>query len=299
MSRGAAGRHGGSGTAAAPFARAVPLPRGRALELRELPLVMGIVNVTPDSFSDGGEHLDPAVAVEAALRMERDGAAIVDIGGESTRPGAGPVGEQLELDRVIPVVENVRRRSSVTISIDTSKAAVAEAALHAGADVVNDVTALRGDPRMSDVVRRSSAAVILMHMRGTPRTMQQNPSYDDVVREVASELAAWRDAALAAGIAPDAIMVDPGIGFAKSAAHNLEILASLERFTALGPLVVGASRKSFVGQLTGRPAGAERVSGSLAAVAAAAAGGAAIVRVHDVAETADFLAVYGAIGSAR
>lgn len=276
----------------------VALAGGARLELLERPLVMGIVNVTPDSFSDGGVHLRAADAVESALRMADDGAAIIDVGGESTRPGSLPVSEAEELDRVVPVIEAIRQRSAVAISIDTMKAGVAELAIAAGAAIVNDVTALAFDARMAEVVARNGAAIILMHMRGEPKTMQQTISFRDVVVEVRAELATRREHAIASGIAEDAILVDPGIGFGKTFDHNLEILARAGELRGLGPVVIGASRKAFVGHLTGRPSGPERMAGSLAAVAAAAAAGAAIVRVHDVRETVDFLEVWRAIGGA-
>jgi dihydropteroate synthase len=257
--------------------------------------VMAILNVTPDSFSDGGVHFDRSVAVGAALRFEADGAAIVDIGGESTRPGSEAISIDEELARVIPVIEEIRKRSEVPISIDTRKAAVAEAALNAGADMVNDVSALRHDPEMRSLVAKRKVPAILMHMRGEPRTMQNNPQYDEVVSDVARELAAWRDEAVAAGIDASQLLVDPGIGFGKTFEHNLELLARCEELTRIAPVVIGASRKAFVGHLTGQPGGAPRMAGSLAAVAAARRGGAAIVRVHDVRETIDFLKVLNAV----
>jgi dihydropteroate synthase len=256
---------------------------------------MGILNVTPDSFSDGGVHFDPAVAIDAALRMEADGAAIVDVGGESTRPGSEEVPLDVELARVVPVIEQIRRRSGIPISVDTRKARVAEAALDAGASIINDVSALRHDPEMRPLAARRGVSVILMHMRGEPRTMQEHPHYDDVVRDVARELETWRDEAIAAGVAAVNILVDPGIGFGKTFAHNLELLARCDELTCIAPLVIGASRKGFIGHLTGQPGGASRMAGSLATVAAAHRGGAAIVRVHDVRETVDFLKVLSAI----
>jgi dihydropteroate synthase len=277
----------------------IALSRGRTLRLTRVPLVMGILNITPDSFSDGGVHFDRAAAVEAALRMERDGAAVIDVGGESTRPGAEAVPLEEELARVVPAIEELRRRSDVAISVDTRKAAVAEAALDAGADLVNDVSALRHDPAMPALVARRGVPAILMHMRGEPRTMQQDIRFDDVVSDVARELEAWRDAAVAAGIEAAQILVDPGIGFGKTMEHNLELLARCGELTAIAPVVIGASRKAFVGHLTGQPGGPPRMAGSLAAAAAAHAGGAAMVRVHDVRETADFLAVLDAIGQRR
>lgn len=275
------------------------LPGGRVLEIRRLPEVMGIVNVTPDSFSDGGVHFERMTAVEAALRMELEGAAIVDIGGESTRPGALAVDAAAEIERVVPVIEQIRRRSAVPISVDTRKADVASAALAAGADVINDVSALRHDPAMRPLAAKSAVPVILMHMRGEPRTMQEHIHYDDVVADVSRELAGWRDEALAAGIAPGRILVDPGIGFAKTFEHNLQLLARGAELARIAPLVVGASRKAFVGHLTSRAGGRDRAAGSLAAVAAAQRAGAALTRVHDVRETADFLKVLHAIEEHR
>ena len=269
---------------------------GSSFNAHRSPLaVMGIVNVTPDSFSDGGVHFDRARAVESALQMETDGATFIDVGGESTRPGSDAVAEEQELERVVPVIEGIRARSGVTISVDTRKARVAQAALDAGADIINDVSALRHDPEMRALAARRGVPVILMHMRGEPRTMQQDIHYDDVVDDVYRELSEWRDDAMAAGIAEDQILVDPGIGFGKTFEHNLELLARCEEFTRLAPVVIGASRKGFVGHLTGQPSGPARMAGSLAAAAAAHRGSATIVRVHDVRETVDFLKVLGAI----
>jgi len=261
--------------------------------------VMGILNITPDSFSDGGVHFDQSKAVHAALQMEQDGATIIDIGGESTRPGAEPLAAQVEIDRVVPVIEQIRRRSAVTISIDTRKAAVAEEALRAGADIVNDVSAMRYSAGMPEFVARSGAQVILMHMRGEPSTMQQFTVYDDVVTDVARELSSMIDLAVAAGVDRGKILIDPGIGFAKTFDQNLELLARARELITLGPLVIGASRKAFIGHLTGRAAGPDRALGSLAAVAAAQRAGAAIVRVHDVRATVDFLKVWMAIEEKR
>jgi len=259
------------------------------------PAVMAILNVTPDSFSDGGVHFDRNVAVDAALRFEADGATIVDIGGESTRPGSEAVSIDEELARVIPVIEEIRKRSEVRISIDTRKARVAEAALDAGADIVNDVSALRHDPEMRVLVAKRRVPAILMHMRGEPRTMQDNPRYDEVVSDVARELTVWCEEAIAAGIDASQLLVDPGIGFGKTFDHNLELLARCDELTRIAPVVIGASRKAFIGHLTGQPGGAPRMAGALATVAAAHRGGAAIVRVHDVRETIDFLKVLNAI----
>ena len=271
------------------------LPRGRFLAFSSLPRVMGILNITPDSFSDGGVHFDHSKAMHAGLQMESDGAAILDIGGESTRPGAAAVGPQEEIDRVVPVIAEIRRRSDVAISIDTRKAAVARAALDAGADIVNDVSALAFDRDMAPLVAERGVPVVLMHMRGEPDTMMQYATYDDVVAEVRNELEQRVAAAQEAGVRQ--FLVDPGIGFAKTGEQNVALLARLSELQALGPILVGASRKAFIGNLTGRPAGPERMVGSLAAVAAAQRGGAAVVRVHDVRETLDFLRVLGAIES--
>jgi dihydropteroate synthase len=257
--------------------------------------IMGVVNVTPDSFSDGGAFLDRDAAVDHGLRLAFEGADLLDIGGESTRPGADPVSERDELDRVIPVIEGIRARNrDVRVSIDTSKAAVAAAALDAGADYVNDVTALRGDPEMAALVAERGVDVCLMHMLGTPRTMQSVARYDDVVDDVRAFLAQRIEDAAAAGIAVDRIEVDPGIGFAKTVAHNLELLARLRELAALGrPVVLGTSRKSFLGQITGRET-AERVPATLATIVMGLERGAEVFRVHDVAPARDALAVAAA-----
>ena len=275
-------------------AEGLSLPRGRQLTFGHVPLVMAILNVTPDSFSDGGVHFDQSKAVHAALQMEADGAAVIDIGGESTRPGAEPVSAEDETARVVPVIEEIRRRSDVPISVDTSKSAVAEAAIGAGADIINDVTALRGDPQMRGVAARAGVPVVLMHMRGDPRTMQTLTRYDDVVNDVSRELRTFASTARLAGVKD--VLVDPGIGFAKTFEQNLELLARCGEFRAIAPVLIGASRKAFIGALTGRASGPGRMVGSLAAVAAAMAGGAAMVRVHDVRETVDFIRVSAAIG---
>jgi dihydropteroate synthase len=271
------------------------LPRGRTLRFGRAPLIMGIINVTPDSFSDGGVHFDQSKAVHAALQMEEDGAAVIDIGGESTRPGAAPIAAEEEMARVVPVIEQIRRRSDVPISVDTSKSQVCSAALDAGADIINDVTALRSGEGMKELAATRKVPVILMHMRGEPRTMQQQTDYGDVVEDVLGELRTFREGAIGAGIDARQIAVDPGIGFAKTFDQNLELLACCDRFSELGPVVIGASRKAFIGHLTGREAGPPRAVGSLAAIAAAFRGGAAMVRVHDVRATRDFLRVTVAI----
>jgi len=257
--------------------------------------IMGVVNVTPDSFSDGGAFLDRDAAMRHGLRLAFEGADLLDVGGESTRPGADPVSEAEELRRVIPVIEGIRARNAdVRISIDTSKAAVAAAALDAGADYVNDVTALRADPDMAGLVAERGAGVCLMHMVGTPRTMQSAAHYDDVVAEVKGFLAGRIEAAVAAGIARERIEVDPGIGFAKTIEHNLELLRRLGELTELGrPIVLGTSRKSFLGRITGRET-AERVPATLATVVMGYERGAEVFRVHDVAAARDALAVAAA-----
>lgn len=257
--------------------------------------VMGIVNVTSDSFSDGGLYLDPAAAISHALELERDGAAILDIGGESTRPGADPVGAQRQLERVLPVIAGLRSAGcSVQLSIDTSAASVARAALNAGATLVNDVTALRADPEMAGLVAASGADCCLMHMLGEPRTMQRDPHYDDVVGEVKAFLEARMAFAVAAGIDERKIMLDPGIGFGKSIEHNLELLRRLDELVALGqPVVIGTSRKSFLGAITGREVG-DRVAGTIASNVLAYERGASVFRVHDVGPVHDALAVAAA-----
>jgi dihydropteroate synthase len=265
------------------------------LDLRA-PVVMGVVNVTPDSFSDGGLWLDPTAAVAHARAMVDAGAAIIDVGGESTRPGAAPVTLEDELRRVIPVVEVLAATLPVPVSIDTSKPEVMRAALAAGAGMVNDVAALAA-PGALAAVAASGAAVCLMHMRGEPRTMQSDPVYGDVVAEVAAFLAARADACRQAGVPRDRIAVDPGFGFGKRLEHNLDLLAGLEALVALGyPVLVGLSRKSMIGQLTGRPPG-DRLHGSVALAALAVQAGASIVRAHDVAPTVDAVKIAAAVAA--
>jgi dihydropteroate synthase len=255
--------------------------------------LMGVVNVTPDSFSDGGLFLDPEKAITHGVELVDEGADILDIGGESTRPGAEPVDAEEELRRVLPVVERLSS-SNAQISIDTSKAEVASAALHAGASLVNDVTAMRGDPEMAGVVAASGAECCLMHMLGEPRTMQRDPRYDDVVSEVKAFLSDRLAFAVANGIAEDKVILDPGIGFGKSIEHNLELLRRLDELVALGrPLLVGFSRKSFLGRITGREVG-ERLASTVAVNVLAFERGARLFRVHDVAPTKDALAVAAA-----
>lgn len=256
--------------------------RDRLLPTGGRTLVMGILNVTPDSFSDGGRFVDPDAAVAHALAMVADGADLIDVGGESTRPGADPVSEAEELARVVPVVAALAARSPVAISVDTTKAAVARAALDAGAVVVNDVSALRADPAMAGVVASCGAGLVLMHMLGEPRTMQHDPHYRDVVAEVTAALAGWAAAAEAAGIARECIALDPGIGFGKTLEHNLALLHHLRSIVALGyPVLVGPSRKSFIGTALGLGL-EDRLEATLAAVTWSVAQGAAVVRVHDV-----------------
>ena len=262
-----------------------------------LPRVMGILNVTPDSFSDGGRFRDPRQALEHARAMIADGADIIDIGGESTRPGATPVAEAEELARVIPLVEALAGSGAI-ISVDTVKPGVMRAAITAGAGMVNDVCALRAEGAI-DAVAASGVAVCLMHMLGEPRTMQNDPCYDDVVGEVRMFLRARAAACEAAGIAGNRIVVDPGLGFGKTVAHNMTLLRALDVLAAVGyPVLAGMSRKSTLGVITGRDVAA-RLSGSIAAALAAVAHGASIVRVHDVRETVDALRVWQAIAGGR
>ena len=266
----------------------VPLPGGRSLALGDRTLIMGIINVTPDSFSDGGELLDPVKAVDAGVRMVEEGADILDVGGESTRPGAKALGAPEERARVLPVVEALAKRVTVPISVDTYKPAVADAALEAGATIINDVSGLRYDPALGEVVARRGAALILMHTRGRSEDMYQQASYLEVVDEIRDELRESLAFATAAGVSRDAIIVDPGLGFAKEPAHSYEALARLHEFAELGrPLLSGPSRKSFLSKAVGRSLPAsERDWGTAAAVAASVLAGAHIVRVHAVAEMA-------------
>ena len=258
------------------------------------PRVMGIVNATPDSFSDGGRHPGEGEAVAHGLRLIGEGAHLLDVGGESSRPGSGPIGLDEELRRVVPVIEGLAG-ADVPISVDTTKAGVARRAIAAGAAIVNDITAMTGDPEMARVVADSGAGVVLMHMRGTPRTMQDAPHYEDVVAEVYEYLARRVDWAGSVGIPPDRIAVDPGIGFGKTMAHNLQLLRNLGRFATLGcTLLVGTSRKGFLGTITGRTV-AERATASAVSALMAAVDGARVVRVHDVGTTADALKVWGAV----
>jgi dihydropteroate synthase len=262
------------------------------------PFLMGVLNVTPDSFSDGGRYLDPEAALARAGTLLAEGADLVDVGGESTRPGAAPVPAEEEIRRVVPVIERLRARfPGAPISIDTTKPEVARAALRAGADLVNDVQAL-GTPGMAELVAGSGAAAVLVHMRGTPADMRSRARYGDVVAEVAAELREAMRRALAAGVPEDRILLDPGIGFAKTAEQSLAVLSGLARLRELGrPLLVGPSRKSFIGDVTGAPA-ADRLPGTLAAVAACVLAGAEFLRVHDVAAARQAARVASAIRDA-
>ena len=262
------------------------------------PAVMGIVNATPDSFSDGGAHVGVRAAVEHGLRLAGQGADLLDVGGESTRPGADPVDAAEEIDRTAPVIEALRARWPGPISIDTMKPSVARAAVAAGATLWNDVSALRGSPDAAAVAAELGCDVVLMHMQGEPRTMQAAPRYDDVVAEVTAWLAARAEAALAAGVARDRIWLDPGIGFGKTVEHNLALTARLGDIAALGfPVLYGASRKRTIQSIDPTATDpADRLGGSLAMALAAARNGAAIIRVHDVRETVQALAVQAAIG---
>ncbi len=269
--------------------------RHRAFRPAERPLIMGILNVTPDSLSDGGRYCDKNSAVAHGLQMALDGADIIDIGGESTRPGAMPVSLDNELERVVPVVEALCRREDIVISVDTMKSAVAERALAAGAHIINDVSALEADPRMADVIKSYGAGVILMHKRGAPRTMQAQAMYTDVVREVCDYLIARVSYAEGLGLDRPTLAIDPGIGFSKTAGHNISLLAHLSALQACGrPIVVGLSRKTFIGQLTGRGV-AERDAGTLGALAFCLGEGAQILRVHDVQAVRDVVQVLGAL----
>jgi dihydropteroate synthase len=265
--------------------------RSGALRLGERTLVMGVLNVTPDSFSDGGKFFDVKRAVQHALAMQRDGADIIDIGAESTRPGSREISAAEELRRLLPVLEALRGKLKIPISVDTQTAAIAEVALGAGAQIVNDISGLRSDPRLAEVAARHAAPLILMHMRGTPRTMQKGPFARDVIKDVVGGLRRSIAAARKHGVRKSQIVIDPGIGFGKSFAQNYELLAKLPELAKLGyPLMVGTSRKGFLGATLakrGKPApGEERIWGTAATVAASILNGAHIVRVHDVAEMA-------------
>ncbi len=270
--------------------------RTRTLQFPRRPLVMGIVNVTPDSFSDGGQFLDTDRAIEHALELVRDGADLLDIGGESTRPYSTPVSQDEELRRVLPVVTDVCRRVTVPVSIDTSKSAVAEACLNAGAEIINDVTGLKGDPKMIDVARSSGAGVCVMHMQGTPQTMQDDPVYDDVVTEIRDYLHSRIEALIAAGIERQRFCLDPGIGFGKTHQHNLTLMANCWRFHELGcPILVGHSRKGFIAKLLGDK-DADRTAGTIGAACSLARQGIQIIRVHDVRAVREAILLFESTG---
>jgi len=256
-----------------------PIPERRTL-------IMGILNVTPDSFSDGGLFAKAETAVEHAERMAAEGADIIDIGGESSRPGAEPISAEVEMDRVLPVIEKLANTTEIPISIDTYRSSVARKALELGACMVNDISALRGDADMAAVVAEAGAPVVLMHMQGTPKNMQADPHYDCVISEIISFLRTRIQAAVDAGISPENIIIDPGIGFGKTVAHNLEIIRRLRDFKTLGKLIlIGTSRKSFIGKVLDLPTD-DRLEGTAATIATAIANGADIIRVHDVKEMA-------------
>jgi dihydropteroate synthase len=263
--------------------------RTRTIRFDSGPAIMGIVNVTPDSFSDGGRFYTPNLAIEHALQLEDSGATILDIGGESTRPYSQPVSQDEELRRVIPVLEGLTERVSAAISIDTSKAKVAGAAIDLGAEIVNDITGLMADPEMPSLVARAGVGVCAMHIQGTPQTMQDNPTYQNVVSEIFDHLADRDQALQAVGVSPDRICLDPGIGFGKTYEHNLSLLRSAERFLELGrPILIGHSRKGFVGKLIGGK-DRDRDAGSLGISLAMAAKGIQVIRVHQVGATVDAL----------
>ena len=271
--------------------------RTRTLHFGRRPLLMGIVNVTPDSFSDGGQFFDRHAAVVHAQRLAAEGADILDVGGESTRPYSAPVSEAEELARVVPVISQIRQHlPGAILSIDTSKAAVAKAALDMGAEIINDVTGLAGDPSMIELARSSGAGVCAMHMQGKPQTMQDNPFYDDVVEDIYMYLCQRRDALLAAGIERERICLDPGVGFGKTHQHNLTLMAHCERFHELGcPLLVGHSRKGFIGKVLGDKEG-DRTAGTVGGALALARQGVQVLRVHDVRAVREALLLFEACG---
>jgi dihydropteroate synthase len=259
---------------------------------RERPLLMGIVNVTPDSFSDGGRFLQSSAAVEHGLRLAEEGADILDVGGESTRPGSGGISVEEELQRVVPVIRQLAERTKIPISVDTSKAAVAREALQAGAVIVNDISGLRFDPQMIAVCRDSTCGVICMHMQGTPQTMQAAPHYEDVVEEICTFFNERLQTLTAAGIAAERIAFDPGVGFGKTAQHNVQILASIRQFQAVGrPILIGHSRKGFLKKVTGRELD-ERLFGTIGVSVAVAHQGVDLIRVHDVAANLDAITAF-------
>ncbi len=272
----------------------VEWPRGR-LDFSAGCVVMGVLNVTPDSFSDGGQFFDTGRAIEHGVQMAGDGAAVIDVGAESTRPGAKSVSAEEQIKRVIPVIEALAKKIDMPISIDTYKVEVAKAALEAGAAMINDITAL-SDERMGELVAEQQVPIVLMHMQGTPTTMQAEPKYDDVVSEVLEFLLERAKRAEQFGIAKEMIFIDPGIGFGKTLEHNLLLLRNIDKFVAAGyRVLVGTSRKSFIGKLTGKEKPADRIFGTAASVALCAAAGVSIVRVHDIAEMVDVVKVANTI----
>ncbi|HMG72675.1 MAG TPA: dihydropteroate synthase [Pyrinomonadaceae bacterium] len=273
----------------------------RSLPYGERTLVMGVLNITPDSFSDGGKFFSPESAVEHALEMIAEGADIIDIGGESTRPGSAFVSEEEELRRVIPVIKRLTTETSMPISVDTTKSSVARAALAAGAEIVNDISALRFDPAIADEVAKVKAGLVLMHSRGTPKTMQQLPPVDDIISEVIRGLRESIAVAEQRGVSAESIAIDPGIGFGKTAAQNVEIIAHLDQLAhefADFPILIGTSRKSFIGKLLDDAPADQRLHGTIASIAAAVLKGVHIVRVHDVKAAVDAVTVAEAIRSA-
>jgi dihydropteroate synthase len=269
--------------------------RGGRLDLSKRTYVAGILNVTPDSFSDGGKFLEPEAALRHAEKMIKEGADVIDVGGESTRPRSVPVKESEEIARVVPLISELVKRFDVIVSVDTYKASVAKAALDAGAHIINDVSALRFDPKIADVTSAYGAGLILMHMKGTPVTMQDNPEYNDVMSEITGFLRKAIDNAKAAGVHLESIMVDPGIGFGKKLVHNLTILKNLSQLKLLQrPIMVGPSRKSFIGQLLDLPV-EERLPGTLAAIVICVLSGASLVRVHDVKEAREAVVIADAV----
>jgi dihydropteroate synthase len=272
----------------------IPAAHGTILDVSR-PVVMGVLNVTPDSFSDGGRFIEPENALEHALQMAEQGAAVIDVGGQSTRPGSEPVGADEELGRVIPVITALRERSGVPISIDTTSAAVAREAIEAGANIINDVSAFAFDDNMPEVAARTGAAVVLMHMKGAPRDMQDAPEYDDLMGEVAHFLREAASRAVEAGVKRERIIIDPGIGFGKTLGHNLALMGRLDELRSLGyPVLAGPSRKSWLGMLLGAGVG-ERLTGTVAAVAALVMRGVSVIRVHDVAEAMQAVRISEAI----
>lgn len=275
--------------------QSVSLPGNRSIDLSTGPVVMGIINATPDSFCDGGEFLEPSRAIARAFEMIEHGAGIIDIGGESSQPGSCELDEEEELSRVVPILEGLSGKIDIPISIDTRKASVAEVAIELGACIINDISGLVHDPGMTEIAAHSGAAVIVMHMQGTPETMQYDPYYDDAISEIIDWFTVRTDDLISTGISKNKIIIDPGIGFGKRLIDNLAILHGMGDFRGLGfPLMVGYSRKSFIGTLTGRPP-ADRLWGGFAALGMSLDGGAQILRVHDVRETMDYIKVWKAI----